>query len=438
MATGSGIDAQVGYADEIYQNEVQSLAITGIPTGGTMLPTFDGASIGPVNYNCTFGQMQAAFDASPIGAGQVVCAGGPWPGTPITVTFSGPNVAKRGQPDIAIGTNALTGGTTPTMVVTAPTPGSGYGDFVTPNKFTEFVDVGVAANVSFIVSKARRAGQKLAVRSDRSQAQVIGADGDLSVEGVTKSLGFWLKHMMGAPVITTPPGGTNTRDHTFTITDLWNMSFTLQAGIPMAADIPAVQPFTWVGCKIPTWEIGCDKDGVVDLKIGVDAKDEDTSRSLAVASYPSGLELLTWVGAYMTMDGRNADGMKFSLSKGKNLDTDRRFANRNNHKKREPILNDATDLKGALENEFHDMWAYYKFIAGTPISMVAVFEGPSVIEAAYKPMLQITMPTVRFDKAAAELQGVDVTKQPLPYVVEQPADGSQPLTIVYRTTDLTS
>ena len=138
------------------------------------------------------------------------------------------------------------------------------------------------------------------------------------------------------------------------------------------------------------------------------------------------------------MDGRNADGMKFSLSKGKNLDTDRRFANRNNHKKREPILNDATDLKGALENEFHDMWAYYKFIAGTPISMVAVFEGPSVIEAAYKPMLQITMPTVRFDKAAAELQGVDVTKQPLPYVVEQPADGSQPLTIVYRTTDLTS
>ena len=31
MATGSGIDAQVGYADEIYQNEVQSLAITGIP-----------------------------------------------------------------------------------------------------------------------------------------------------------------------------------------------------------------------------------------------------------------------------------------------------------------------------------------------------------------------------------------------------------------------
>jgi len=71
-------------------NEVQTFSV-GAPT-----PTQDGVAVvyptygstGSVPYNSTAAQFKTAFETA-FGAGNVATSGGPWPGTPIAVTFIG-------------------------------------------------------------------------------------------------------------------------------------------------------------------------------------------------------------------------------------------------------------------------------------------------------------------------------------------------------------
>ncbi|MBZ6211640.1 hypothetical protein KVH31_34660 [Streptomyces olivaceus] len=106
-------------------SEVQTVTITGGPTGGTYTLTFSGQTTAGIPYNASAAQVQAALEAlSNINPGDVTAGGGPHPGTPVTVTFggqySGDNVAQM----TASGTN-LTGGTTPAVAVTTTTAGGG-------------------------------------------------------------------------------------------------------------------------------------------------------------------------------------------------------------------------------------------------------------------------------------------------------------------------
>lgn len=103
-------------------NEVQSVAITGGPTGGTYTLSYSGQTTGAIVYNATATQVRTALAAlSNIGTGNVTCTGGPHPGSPVAVTFTG---ALAGT-DVAqmTATGSLTGGTSPTVAVTTSTPG---------------------------------------------------------------------------------------------------------------------------------------------------------------------------------------------------------------------------------------------------------------------------------------------------------------------------
>jgi hypothetical protein len=109
-------------------SEVQTVTITGAPTGGTFTLTFTrpGTSITDtttaIAYNASNAAVQAALEALPgIGTGNAVVAGGPLPGTAVTVTFAN----RLGSRDIAVMTAAgsFTGGTSPAIAVTTTTPG---------------------------------------------------------------------------------------------------------------------------------------------------------------------------------------------------------------------------------------------------------------------------------------------------------------------------
>lgn len=104
-------------------DEVQSIAITGAPTGGDYTLTFNGQTTAPIAWDATSAAVQTALEAlSNINVGDVVTAGGPHPGTPITVTFHG----QYEDQDVAEMTgdgSGLTGGAAPTVVVTTTTPG---------------------------------------------------------------------------------------------------------------------------------------------------------------------------------------------------------------------------------------------------------------------------------------------------------------------------
>ncbi|MCX4885862.1 hypothetical protein [Streptomyces sp. NBC_00847] len=104
-------------------DEVQTVTITGTPTGGTYTLTLSGQTTAGISYDATASAVQSALEAlSNIAPGDVVCAGGPHPGTAVTVTFGG---AYDGAdvPQMTASAAGLTGGTSPDVTVTTTTPG---------------------------------------------------------------------------------------------------------------------------------------------------------------------------------------------------------------------------------------------------------------------------------------------------------------------------
>jgi hypothetical protein len=103
-------------------NEVQQIAITGTPTGGTFTATYSGQTTASIAYNATAATVQAALEnLSNIAVGDVVCTGGPLPGTPVVCTFGG-NLGNANLTQMTT-TDSLTGGTTPASAVTTTTGG---------------------------------------------------------------------------------------------------------------------------------------------------------------------------------------------------------------------------------------------------------------------------------------------------------------------------
>lgn len=109
-------------------SEVQTLSITGTPTGGTFRLSFRGQKTGTIAYNAAASAVQAALQAlGSVGGGNVTCSGGPLPGTPVVMTFAG-TLANQAVPMITPVDSALTGGTTPAVTVVETTPGLGQYD----------------------------------------------------------------------------------------------------------------------------------------------------------------------------------------------------------------------------------------------------------------------------------------------------------------------
>jgi hypothetical protein len=112
----------LGGAVILTPSEVQTVTITGAPTGGTFTLTFSGQTTSAIAYNATATAVATALNAlSNVGTGTVTVTGGPGPATPYVVTFGG----QYAGTDVAAmtATGSFTGGTTPAIAVTTSTPG---------------------------------------------------------------------------------------------------------------------------------------------------------------------------------------------------------------------------------------------------------------------------------------------------------------------------
>jgi hypothetical protein len=94
-------------ATEGGMSEVQSIATTG--TGGSFTLSFGGQVTPAIPYNATAAQVQTALFGLTALNGNVLCSGGPLPGT-VTVTFVN-QLVNSPQGMIALAINSLTGGT---------------------------------------------------------------------------------------------------------------------------------------------------------------------------------------------------------------------------------------------------------------------------------------------------------------------------------------
>jgi hypothetical protein len=101
-------------------NEVQTVTITGGPTGGTFTLTWSGQTTAAIAYNATAAAVQTALEAlSNIAPGDVVVTGNA--GGPYTLTWGGTQLGE----DVAAptATASFTGGTSPGVTIATTTAG---------------------------------------------------------------------------------------------------------------------------------------------------------------------------------------------------------------------------------------------------------------------------------------------------------------------------
>jgi len=103
--------------------EVQTVTITGGPTGGTFTLTVEGGTTGGIAYNATASAVQAALEAlAGVEPGDITVTGNA--GGPYTLTWN------RGGGDVAqisASGASLTGGTSPSVTVATTTQGASTG-----------------------------------------------------------------------------------------------------------------------------------------------------------------------------------------------------------------------------------------------------------------------------------------------------------------------
>ena len=100
-------------------DEVQTLTVTGTPTGGTFKLSYKGQKTAAIAHDANAAAIDSALEAlSTIGTGNVTVAGT----GPFTVTFTGA-LAKKAVPLLVLVDNALTGGTSPSVTIAETTPG---------------------------------------------------------------------------------------------------------------------------------------------------------------------------------------------------------------------------------------------------------------------------------------------------------------------------
>ena len=104
-------------------NAVQTLTVTGTPTGGGITLGFAGFTTSLIAFNASAAAVQAALEALPsIGTGNVTCSGGALPGTPVVITFTG-SLAASPVELITVVSSTLSGGSSPAATVANTTTG---------------------------------------------------------------------------------------------------------------------------------------------------------------------------------------------------------------------------------------------------------------------------------------------------------------------------
>ena len=126
-----------------------------------------------------------------------------------------------------------------------------HATFATPTRRLEFTEESLSLTEERIESGARRSGSRI-LPAHRWKRNRKGIEGDTNHEVTSSGFGLLFEHMLGATATATPVGATDARTHTATIGALTGTSMSIQAGRPDTTG--TVQPFSYLGCKVASWE----------------------------------------------------------------------------------------------------------------------------------------------------------------------------------------
>jgi hypothetical protein len=104
--------------------QLEAITVTGSPTSGTFTVTVGTDTTDAIDLDATIAEIQAALEAlDTVGAANVLVAGGPLPGTAVTLTWVG---KLQGKTLTVSATGSLTGGSSPAIAATVTTATNGW------------------------------------------------------------------------------------------------------------------------------------------------------------------------------------------------------------------------------------------------------------------------------------------------------------------------
>lgn len=309
-----------------------------------------------------------------------------------------------------------------------------YGTAVTTTRFFETEGVpDIHVDHQRAESAAKRSGTRV-MRADRFAPYKTGAGGSVTMPVLTKGFGWWLKHMLGTVATSAPTDSNYT--HSGTVGSLLGDFFTAQVG-RVFHPAGTVQAFTFEGCKVASWELSLDVDGLLMVTFDIDAEDESTAIATASPSYPSGALVFSFAEAAVTFAAGAIELKDIKIACDNKLNTNRRFI-RGSSLKKEPTEAAQREITWEATAEFSDLTQYNRYRAAlasdTYCAIVATFTGPIAHAGTTLPTLVVTIPASRFDKP--DMSDDEGMVQSMGGKALYDGTNS-PITVAYKTSDAT-
>lgn len=321
-----------------------------------------------------------------------------------------------------------------------------YGTYVVPDKFLEFTEEKMEFKPEFLTGEGLRPGVRVA-RAGRRSIGKIAAGGSITVEAGTKGLGALLEAALGAVTNTvTAQPAVFQQVHTPLVDD-WLPFYTIQKGVPLLGG--SIQAMSFLGSQCESLEIKVSNSGIVTVSTDWVSRDAVTAPAYAPPSYPTDLELFTFLHgaiytgavtaptstALGTAATEVANITDFSVKWVNGLDKGGYNLGGKGRRTRRAALGSG-EASGSLTVEYSDNVLRDAFIAQTPLTLVLTLEHPSVIGTSFHPTLQLVIPCLMLDGETPTASGGDViTTSPGFTILDPLVPGQAPFYIVYRTTD---
>lgn len=306
---------------------------------------------------------------------------------------------------------------------------STYGTFVSVPRAYEAKADPWKRKVDFIASEGMRAGMQT-LRSDRSRAINMGAEGGVEVDFLNKGMGLILRDLFGSTTGPTLISGVTFEQVHSTTKDGPLTSASVQLLKPLVDG--STEDFTYLGCVAKGFELSCEVGSYLKLKADFDARDERTDVTPGTPTYPATASPFDWTMADFTINAAAVDFKKWSVKGDYGMNTDRRFLKTGGLKKI-PRVAKVPEYTGELEGEFESLTHYNRFIAGTVVPAAFVFTG-GLIEAGQNFKVTVDLAAIQYSGETPEVSLSELPKQMVPFRILH--DGTNPaVKVTIRSSD---
>lgn len=321
---------------------------------------------------------------------------------------------------------------------------STYDTGVTPTRWHEFTGESLQYKPMRKQGKGMRVGGRLA-RSGRRVTTGLEVEGGLEFEPLTKGMGLLLKACLGNGTVTLVSG--TTYQHNFTLGDVLD-SLTVQKGL--VREDGTVDPYTFNGMVVKSWEMSADQDEILEMKVEWDGSGAfSTATGYVAPSYVATPNLFTFTQGVLssgTFTAPTTTAMasaatpianvtSFSIECDNALTGGERTLGSAGKRQTKPRPGDRTEsLKGKVTTIYTNTTWRDAAVADTDLSLVLTFTSTEALSTGFAQM-QIAIPVVRLEPTTPEANSGEVIEVEYEFTVLDGQVIAQPFYISTRTAD---